>query len=230
MFSCCYFRRLRSLFFLVCANRASVGSKQSLVYDIIFSSSYLLFRPLEMLKKLCRSWYKMAKTFQIKQQGQKLVHLRKELPPSDRDSETNIFDDWFPRGWYLGPLNYFAILSHLDQLCRAQKLPKIGIQVPSVGDDNRSCRILTVFKNKIKQWWIPQYTIYSSTLFYENVFIYTVLRGGSSSLFSSIYLFSTHVGSLFYCWYISWYECRIYIRNVPAWHTIKGIWLSNGNH
>ena len=47
----------------------------------------------------------------------------------------------------------------------------------NVGYDNQSYHILTVNLNQIKQLWIPWYNLFSSTLFYTNVSIYTAIWG-----------------------------------------------------
>ena len=61
------------------------------------------------------------------------------------------------------------------------KIPKSGIQLPNAGDDNQKCRILTFLFNSIDWLWVTQYNIYSSTLLYINVLIYTMLRGCATS-------------------------------------------------
>ena len=58
----------------------------------------------------------------------------------------------------------------------AQKHPKYGIHLPNAGDDNQSCRILTVLFNWINQLRIKKYNLCSINLFYTNVSISTVLR------------------------------------------------------
>ena len=61
-------------------------------------------------------------------------------------------------------------------LLLAKKRPKLGIQLRNAGDDNQSCRILTVLFKRIDRLRVPKYNIYSSTLFYTNVSISTSLR------------------------------------------------------
>ena len=55
-------------------------------------------------------------------------------------------------------------------------------QLPSAGDDNQSCRILTVIFNRTDQLRIPDYNIYSGTLLYTNISISTALRVCALSL------------------------------------------------
>ena len=63
----------------------------------------------------------------------------------------------------------------MAKLLLALKCPKLGVQLPNAGDDNQSCRILTVIFNRIEQLRIPKYNLYSSTFFYTNVSISTAL-------------------------------------------------------
>ena len=50
------------------------------------------------------------------------------------------------------------------------------MHIPNDGDDNQSCRILTVLFNRINWLRVPYYNIYSGTLFYINVSISRLLR------------------------------------------------------
>ena len=57
-----------------------------------------------------------------------------------------------------------------------QKIPRLGIYLPNARDENQNCFILSAIFNQIKRKSISWYHIYSSTLFYINVSISTVLR------------------------------------------------------
>ena len=48
------------------------------------------------------------------------------------------------------PVKVFSKFSLLTKLLLAKKYPKLGIQLPNAGDDNRSCCILTVIFNRIE--------------------------------------------------------------------------------
>ena len=65
----------------------------------------------------------------------------------------------------------------LAKLLLAKKLPKLGIQIPNAGDENQSCLIWTVIFNQIDWVRVPQYNLYSCTLFYTNLSISTSLWG-----------------------------------------------------
>ena len=74
------------------------------------------------------------------------------------------------------------------------KISQNRYQLPNAGDDNQSCRILTVLFNRIDWLWVQQYNIYSSTLFYTNVLISTLIRGCATSIrlsFSSLPILTT---------------------------------------
>ena len=58
------------------------------------------------------------------------------------------------------------------------KCPKLGIQLPNAGGNNHNFRISTVLFNQIDLLRVSNYNIYSSTLFYTNVYISTLIRGG----------------------------------------------------
>ena len=83
-----------------------------------------------------------------------------------------------PKGvmsWPVNPPPQFLIFV---KFLLAEKCPKLGIQLPNAGDDNQSCRILTVLFNRTEQLHTMYYNIFSSTLIYTNVMIATSLQGG----------------------------------------------------
>ena len=75
------------------------------------------------------------------------------------------------------PVKKFTKFSILAKLLLAKKHPKLGIQLPNAGDENRGFHMLTVIIRLIYWLWVTEYNIYSSNLFYTNVSISTSLRG-----------------------------------------------------
>ena len=91
---------------------------------------------------------------------------------------TLIFGFQMQQGVISWPVKLFFILPILTKLLLALKCPKLGIQLPNAGDDNQSCRILTVLFNRTEQLHTMYYNIFSSTLIYTNAMIATSLQGG----------------------------------------------------
>ena len=69
-------------------------------------------------------------------------------------------------------------ISFILTVCTEKRAVEIihTIQLPNAGDDTRSFRILTVLFNRIDRLQVPNYNLYSVTLFYTNVSISTWLR------------------------------------------------------
>ena len=82
-----------------------------------------------------------------------------------------------PKGWSLKPWKEVSKFSILAKLLPDLKRPKLGVQIPNSGDDNQSCRILTVIFNWIDRLQVPKYNSYSGTLIYINLTIDTSMRG-----------------------------------------------------
>ena len=80
----------------------------------------------------------MANMSQIKLQGQKLAHLRKEYLNCDWTSDANIYMTDVHWGRSLVPLKDFSKLSFLAKLLLAKNCPILGIQLPNAVDDTQS--------------------------------------------------------------------------------------------
>ena len=65
----------------------------------------------------------------------------------------------------------------LAKLIIAEKRPKLDIQLPIAGDDNQICQTIMVIFNQIYRLCVTKYNFYSSTVFFTNVFISTLIRG-----------------------------------------------------
>ena len=102
---------------------------------------------------------------------------RKEYLNCDSTSDAKIWMSDVQGGDLLSHKMILPNISILDKLLLVKKCPKLGIQIPNAGDDNQSCRILTVLFNQIDQLQVPRYNLYSSTLFYTNVSISISLHG-----------------------------------------------------
>ena len=75
---------------------------------------------------------------QIKQQGKKWVQLRKENLNYNWDSDNNIWMAYFQGYDLLAHKVFFQILN-FGYVMTCLKHPRLGIQVPNVGDDNQRC-------------------------------------------------------------------------------------------
>ena len=77
----------------------------------------------------------MAKMSQIKQQGQKWAHLRKEYLNCDWSSDTNIWMANVQGGDISARKRIFQFVN-FGLVINLLKLPKLGIQLPNSGYDN----------------------------------------------------------------------------------------------
>ena len=107
MFSHHCFRSLRRLLSLISPS-GPLQDLQKVQYMISYLCHPSYFQTLKTMQKLCISWSKIAKMSQVKWQGQKWVHLRKEELPS---------------GWTTGAKIWVAGVSRGDFLARKSILP-----------------------------------------------------------------------------------------------------------
>ena len=66
----------------------------------------------------------------------------------------------------------------MAKLLLAKKYPKLGKQIPNAGDDDQSCHILTVLFDRIDRLRVPQFNLFSSNLFYIQMYRFIHSCGG----------------------------------------------------
>ena len=74
-----------------------------------------------------------------------------------------IFGWQVPKGVISQTVKVSFQIFNFGKLLPDLKRPKLGVQITNSGDDNQSCRILTVIFNWIDQLQVPKYNIYSGT-------------------------------------------------------------------
>ena len=87
----------------------------------------------------------------IKVQNQKRAHSRQEYLNCDWNSDTKIWMEDVQGGNLSACKRIFYKESILTKSLLAKKRPKLGIQLPNAGDNNQSCRLLTVIFYRIDQ-------------------------------------------------------------------------------
>ena len=110
---------------------------------------------------------------QMKQQGQNWAQFRKEFLKCDWTSDAKICMS----DVQVGDLSDHKRILQNSTFWLSDYFIKNGPEQVYAGDDNHSCRILTVILNQIDRLQVPQYNIYSGTFFYTDISIYTLLRG-----------------------------------------------------